>query len=37
LSACIFAIDYSMMATCKLRGVEPFGWLKHVLTVIPDL
>lgn len=30
------AIIYSLLATCKLRGVEPFAWLKNVLEVIPD-
>lgn len=30
------AIIYSLLATCKINGVEPFGWLKHVLDIIPD-
>ena len=30
------AIIYSLLATCKINNVEPFGWLKHVLNVIPD-
>jgi hypothetical protein len=25
-----------LLATCKLRNVEPFAWLKEVLTIIPD-
>jgi len=30
------AIIYSLLATCKINGVEPFGWLKQVLDIIPD-
>jgi hypothetical protein len=30
------AIVYSLLATCKLNDIEPFNWLKNVLTVIPD-
>jgi transposase len=30
------AIIYSLLATCKINKVEPFGWLKYVLDVIPD-
>jgi transposase len=30
------AVIYSLLATCKLRNVEPFAWLKEVLTIIPD-
>jgi len=30
------AIIYSLLATCKINNVEPFGWLKHLLNVIPD-
>ena len=30
------AVIYSLLATCKLRGVEPFEWLTNTLTVIPD-
>ena len=30
------AIIYSLLATCKINNVEPFGWLKHTLNVIPD-
>jgi transposase len=30
------AVIYSLLSTCKLRGVEPFEWLKKTLTVIPD-
>ena len=29
------AIVYSLLATCKINEVEPFGWLKHVLDIIP--
>lgn len=28
------AMIYSFMGTCKLHGVEPFAWLKHVLQNI---
>jgi transposase len=30
------AVIYSLLATCKLRGIEPFAWLTKMLTVIPD-
>lgn len=30
------AVIYSLLATCKLNEVEPFGWLKNILTIIPD-
>lgn len=30
------AMIYSLLATCKKKGVEPYKWLRHVLTVIPD-
>jgi transposase len=30
------AIIYSMLGTCKQNNVEPFGWLKDVLTRISD-
>lgn len=29
-------VIYSLMATCKVRDVDPYAWLKHVLEVIPD-
>jgi len=29
------AIIYSLIATCKLHDVNPYEWLKHVLTVMP--
>lgn len=29
------AMIYSLFATCKLHGVNPYDWLKHVLTVMP--
>lgn len=30
------AMIYSFLGTCKIRNVEPFGWLKDTLTRIPD-
>ena len=30
------AIIYSFLGTCKLNDVNPFEWLTHVLSVIPD-
>ena len=30
------AIIYSLLATCKLNNVEPFKWLKEILTILPD-
>jgi len=26
----------SFFGTCKINNVEPFAWLKKVLTLIPD-
>jgi hypothetical protein len=30
------AMMYSFLGTCKKNNVEPFAWLKDVLTRIPD-
>lgn len=30
------AVIYSLMLTCRACGVEPFAWLKHVLTELPQ-
>ena len=30
------AMFYTLFATCKMHGVNPFQWLKKVLEVIPD-
>ena len=30
------AMIYSLLGTCKMNGVEPFAWLREVLTRIPD-
>lgn len=30
------AVIYSLLATCKLNDIEPFGWLKNALETIPD-
>jgi transposase len=27
---------YSLLGTCKMHGIEPYGWLKDVLTRIAD-
>ncbi|MBN8687585.1 MAG: transposase domain-containing protein [Chitinophagales bacterium] len=27
---------YSLLATCKKHGIEPYTWLKEVLRVIAD-
>jgi len=27
---------YSLLGTCKMNGINPWQWLNHVLTVIPD-
>ncbi|MGD1844414.1 MAG: transposase domain-containing protein [Salibacteraceae bacterium] len=27
---------YSFFGTCKMKGGEPFGWLRHTLTSIPE-
>jgi transposase len=31
------AMLYSLFATCKLHDINPYEWLKHVLTVMPTL
>jgi len=30
------AVIYSILATCKLHGVEPFTYLTKILSIIPD-
>ena len=30
------AVIYSILATCKLHGVEPFAYLNIILSIIPD-
>ena len=30
------AVIYSLMLTCRACRVEPFAWLKHVLTKLPQ-
>jgi len=30
------AMIYSLLGTCKLKGVEPFAYLKNVFEVLPD-
>lgn len=30
------AMIYSLLGACKLKGVEPFSWLKNVFEVLPD-
>jgi len=30
------AVIYSLIATCKLQGVEPFEYLRDVLTRLPE-
>jgi len=30
------AMIYSLLGTCKMNGINPWQWLNHVLTVIPD-
>jgi len=30
------AIVYSLLATCKIKNVEPYTWLKKTLSVLPD-
>jgi transposase len=27
---------YSLLGTCKMHGIEPYGWLKNVLQRIAD-
>jgi transposase len=35
-SAGHIAIMYSLLGTCKIRGIEPESWLKQALSIIPD-
>ena len=30
------AMIFSFLGTCKINNVEPYAWLKDVLTRIPD-
>lgn len=30
------AMIYSFLGTCKINGIEPFGWLKNTLNRLPD-
>ncbi len=30
------AVIYSLMLTCRTCGVEPFAWLRHVFTELPQ-
>ena len=30
------AMFYSLHGTCKLKGTEPFQWLKNLFEVLPD-
>jgi len=30
------AVVYSIMLTCRACGVEPFAWLRRVLTELPQ-
>ena len=30
------AMMYSFLATCKINNIEPFAWLKEILSIIPD-
>ena len=30
------AVIYSLMLTCRACGVEPFAWLRHVFTEMPQ-
>jgi len=30
------AMFYSFFGTCKVNGVNPYQWLKHVLEIIPE-
>ncbi|MBP6978984.1 MAG: transposase domain-containing protein [Bacteroidales bacterium] len=27
---------YSFLGTCKINNIEPFEWLRKVLSLIPD-
>lgn len=30
------AVIYSLMLTCRACGLEPFAWLRHVFTELPQ-
>lgn len=30
------AMYYSLLGTCKLKGIEPFSWLKNLFEILPD-
>jgi len=27
---------YSFLGTCKIKNIEPFAWLRDILTALPD-
>lgn len=30
------AMFYSLLGTCKLKGIEPFAWLKNIFEILPE-
>lgn len=30
------AMYYSLLGTCKLKGIEPFAWLKNIFEILPE-
>ncbi len=30
------AMIYSLLGTCKLKGIDPYHWLKNIFEVLPD-
>lgn len=30
------AMIYSLLGSCKLKGIEPFEWLKNIFEILPD-
>ena len=30
------AMFYFLLGTCKLKGGEPFAWLKNIFEILPD-
>ncbi len=36
ISAQRAAMIYSLLGTCKLKGINPYEWLKNILQILPD-
>ena len=30
------AMIYSLVGTCKIKGIDPFGYFKNIFEILPD-